>query len=234
MQDIPGKDSDPSEENFERAISVITIAIIGWVDQQIAENEQSQNEDATMKANLLLQGTDHLRQYGIAGARSTSAAVLTIASLWAQSKIQQGQASEDELKAQMSWVMKSPAVQNAIQETFKPLDDESKRDAENFARGTEATINSFVSCAFKKFNSKLSASTSTEHEHYVEDIANLRSFFDALDEGGLSYIAKVLEIVTPTVMISDAFNPSREKTVADYYEYTLEMMQDILHSEESA
>ena len=75
--------------------------------------------------------------------RATSAAVLAIASFWAQSQIKQGKANENELKNQMMWIIESPAVQAAIRDIYEPLDPESKRDVENFVRGAEAQINIF-------------------------------------------------------------------------------------------
>ena len=156
MQNVPGKDDETTIENFGKAISVLTISIVGWIDEHAEENDGSYTnaQEKSNKADLLLQATDHLRQYGITGARATSIAVLAISSLWARCKIKQGKANGKDQKSEMSWVMKSPAVQTAIQETFKPLDAESKRDTENFARGTESIINTFVNCALDKFDSK--------------------------------------------------------------------------------
>ena len=130
------------------------------------------------------------------------------------------------------WVMKAPPVHAAIQETFKTLDDESKRDAENFARGTEQIINSFVACTLKKYFPDTEDKSSEANDDTPESLKEIRGFFDAIDEGGLTYIAKVLELVTPTVMLSDAFNQGSNQTVSDYYQYTLELMQDILSIEE--
>ena len=58
-------------------------------------------------------------------------------------------------------------------------------------------------------------------------IKELRVFFDAIDEGGLSYIAKVLELVASTVMISKNFNYQPNTTVSDYYENIAEFFNDI-------
>ena len=123
--------------------------------------------------------------------------------------------------------MKSPAVQTAIQETFKPLDAESKRDTENFARGTESIVNTFVNCALDKFDSKYGKKLIIDDQEYAEKIKELRVFFDAIDEGGLSYIAKVLELVASTVMISKNFNYQPNTTVSDYYENIAEFFNDI-------
>jgi len=130
----------------------------------------------------------------------------------------------------MSWVMKSPAVQAAIQETFKPLDTESKRDTENFAQGTESIIKTFVNCALDKFDSRYDSKLIKGNREYVEKLKELRVFFDAIDEGGLSYIAKVLELVAPTVMISKNFNYQSNATVSDYYENVAEFFEEIFVS----
>ena len=229
MQNIPGKDDDTTTENFGKAISVLTISIVGWIDEHTVDSDDSNTSEQqnSNKANLLLQATDHLRQYGITGARATSIAVLAISSLWARCKIKQGKADGKDQKSEMSWVMKSPAVQTAIQETFKPLDAESKRDTENFARGTESIVNTFVNCALDKFDSKYGKKFIMDDQEYGKKINELRVFFDAIDEGGLSYIAKVLELVASTVMISKNFNYQPNTTVSDYYENIAEFFDDI-------
>ena len=232
MQYIPGRDDDTTPENFGKAISVLTISIVSWIDEHAEESEGS-NTNADQKSNkaeLLLQATDHLRQYGITGARATSIAVLAISSLWARCQIKQGKADSKDQKSEMSWVMKSPAVQAAIQETFKPLDTESKRETENFARGTELIIKTFVNCAMDKFDSRHVATLIDDNRDHVEKLKELRVFFDAIDEGGLSYIAKVLELVTPTVMISNNFNYQPNTTVSDYYENIVEFFEEIFAS----
>jgi len=232
MQNIPGRDDDITLENFAKAISVLTISIVGWIDEHAEESDASNTNahEKSNKAELLLQATDHLRQYGITGARATSIAVLAISSLWARCQIKQGKADSKDQKSEMSWVMKSPAIQAAIQETFKPLDTESKRDTENFARGTELIIKTFVNCALDKFDSRHVAILIEDNRDYVEKLKELRVFFDAIDEGGLSYIAKVLELVTPTVMISKNFNYQPNTTVSDYYENVVEFFEEIFAS----
>ena len=236
MLDVPGKDTEISRENFEKAISMLTVSITGWIEEQVAKdgNQALNKRETTQKANLLLQATDHLRQYGITGARATSTAVLTIASMWAQSQVQAGIATPEQQKEQMMWVMKAPPVHAAIQETFKTLDEESKRDAENFARGTEQIINTFVACTLNKYFPDTENKPSDANNSMSESLKEIRGFFDAIDEGGLTYIAKVLELVTPTVMLSNAFNQGSDQTVSDYYQYTLELMQDILSIEENS
>ena len=233
MLDVPGKDAEITRENFEKAISMLTVAITGWIEDQVAEDGDNpiNKSEATQKANLLLQATDHLRQYGITGARAASTTVLTIASMWAQSQIQEGIASKDNLKDLMKWVMQAPPVRAALQETFKPLDEESKRDAENFARGTEQIINTFVACTLERYFPRAEHQTIQNKGETSKSLLEIRGFFDAIDEGGLSYIAKVLELVTSTAMLSDAFNKRSNQTFADYYHTTLELMQDILSIE---
>ncbi len=232
MQNIPGRDDDITLENFAKAISVLTISIVGWIDEHAEESDASNTNahEKSNKAELLLQATDHLRQYGITGARATSIAVLAISSLWARCQIKQGKADSKDQKSEMSWVMKSPAIQAAIQETFKPLDTESKRDTENFARGTELIVKTFVNCALDKFDSRHVAILIEDNRDYVEKLKELRVFFDAIDEGGLSYIAKVLELVTPTVMISKNFNYQPNTIVSDYYENVVEFFEEIFAS----
>ena len=232
MQNIPGRDDDITLENFAKAISVLTISIVGWIDEHAEESDASNTNahEKSNKAELLLQATDHLRQYGITGARATSIAVLAISSLWARCQIKRGKADSKDQKSEMSWVMKSPAVQAAIQETFKPLDTESKRDTENFAQGTELIIKTFVNCALDKFDSRYDSKLIEGNREYVEKLKELRVFFDAIDEGGLSYIAKVLELVAPTVMISKNFNYQSNATVSDYYENVAEFFEEIFVS----
>ena len=102
MLDVPGKDTEISRENFEKAISMLTVAITGWIEDQVAEDRDNpiKKSKATQKANLLLQATDHLRQYGITGARAASTTVLTIASMWAQSQVQEGITTKNDQKEQ--------------------------------------------------------------------------------------------------------------------------------------
>ena len=154
MLDAPGTDSEPSRENFEKAVVMMAASIAKWVsDQKLEQCTAVEGDESLRKSQLLLQATDHLRQYGIMGARTAGFVALVVAGLWAQSQFRIGSFEEADLKSQMMWVMQSPAVQVSIQETFKPLDDESKRDAQNFARGSEPTIVLFVSTALKKYSS---------------------------------------------------------------------------------
>ena len=81
-----------------------------------------------------------------------------------------------------------------------------------------------------KFDSRHVATLIEDNRDYVEKLKELRVFFDAIDEGGLSYIAKVLELVTPTVMISKNFNYQPNTTVSDYYENVVEFFEEIFAS----
>ena len=234
MLDAPGRSSEPSRENFEKAVVMMAASIVQWIDHQKLEDPSAAEDDESLKkSQLLLQATDHLRQYGIMGARTAGFVALTVASLWAQSQFRIGCCEESDLKGQMLWVMQSPAVQAAIQETFKPLDDESKRDAQNFARGSEGTIVLFVSTTLEKYSSMVKG----EGGHFVENnlaqLKELNGFFAAIDEGGLSYLAKVLELSVLTTMNSDLFGREFRAENSFYYSGIVELIGEILELEAS-
>ena len=68
MLDAPGRSSEPSRENFEKAVVMMTASIAEWVDHQKREDPSAAEDDESLKkSQLLLQATDHLRQYGIMG-----------------------------------------------------------------------------------------------------------------------------------------------------------------------
>ena len=206
MLDAPGRDSEPSRENFEKAVVMMAASIAEWVcNQKLDQCTAAEGDESLRKSQLLLQATDHLRQYGIMGARTAGFVALVVAGLWAQSQFRIGSFEEPDLKSQMMWVMQSPVVQVSIQETFKPLDDESKRDAQNFARGSEATIVLFVSTALKKYSSIVKNEADRFIENNQAELKELSGFFAAIDQGGLSYLAKVLELSVVVTMNSDLF-----------------------------
>tara|TARA_B100002052_G_C15885579_1_gene601348 strand:+ start:2502 stop:3206 length:705 start_codon:yes stop_codon:yes gene_type:complete len=232
MLEAPGKDSDISQENFEKSVVVLTISIVSWIEYELDKNPaKDESPEVAKKAALLLQATDHLRQYGITGARVACIVTLTVASLWGQSQSGIGIAKEDDLKRDMSWVMKSPAVQTAIQETFKPLDQASKHDAENFARGSENIINAFVRCSLAKFSCQADQQSADFVVNNIDDLKDLRNFFDAVDEGGLSYIPKVLELSVSSAMNSKIFDRESATSYSDYYAYTVQLLQDVFELE---
>ena len=234
MLDAPGKDSEPSRENFEKAVVMMAASIAEWVsDQKLEQCTVAEGDESLRKSQLLLQATDHLRQYGIMGARTASFVALVVASLWAHSQYRIGSFEEADLKNQMMWVMQSPAVQISIQETFKPLDDESKRDAQNFTRGSEATIVLFVSAALKKYSSIVK----NESERFIEnnraELSELSGFFAAIDEGGLSYLAKVLELSVVVAMTNTLFGREFSSEKSIFYSGTIELIGDVLGLEAS-
>ena len=230
----PGRSSEPSRENFEKAVVMMTASIAEWVDHQKREDPSAAEDDESLKkSQLLLQATDHLRQYGIMGARTAGFVALTVATLWAQSQFRIGRCEESELKSQMLWVMQSPAVQAAIQETFKPLDDESKRDAQNFARGSEGTIVLFVSTALEKYSSMLKGEGDRFIENNLVDLKELSGFFAAIDEGGLSYLAKVLELALVTTMNCALFSREFRAENSFYFSGTIELIGEVLGLEVS-
>ena len=124
-------------------------------------------------------------------------------------------------------------MQISIQETFKPLDDESKRDAQNFARGSEATIVLFVATALKKYSSVVK----NEADRFIEDnraeLRELSGFFAAIDEGGLSYLAKVLELSVVVTMANDLFGREFSSEKSLFYSGTVELIGDVLGLEAS-
>ena len=234
MLDAPGRDSEPSRENFEKAVVMMATSIVEWVsDQKLEQCTAVEGDESLRKSQLLLQATDHLRQYGIMGARTAGFVALVVAGLWAQSQFRIGSFEEADLKSQMMWVMQSPAVQVSIQETFKPLDDESKRDAQNFARGSEATIVLFVSTALKKYSSIVKKEADRFIENNQAELEELSGFFAAIDEGGLSYLAKVLELSVVVTMNSDLFSREFCSEKALFYSGTVELIGDILGLEAS-
>ena len=229
MLDAPGRDSEPSRENFEKAVVMMAASIAEWVcDQKLDQCTAAEGDESLRKSQLLLQATDHLRQYGIMGARTAGFVALVVAGLWAQSQFRIGSFEEVDLKSQMMWVMQSPVVQVSIQETFKPLDDESKRDAQNFARGSEATIVLFVSTALKKYSSIVNNEADQFIENNQAELKELSEFFAAIDEGGLSYLAKVLELSVVVTMNSDLFGREFCSEKSLFYSGTVELIGDIL------
>ena len=234
MLDTPGRDSEPSRENFEKAVVMMAASIAEWVsDQKLEQCAVSEGDESLRKSQLLLQATDHLRQYGIMGARTAGFVALVVAGLWAQSQFRIGSFEEAELKSQMMWVMQSPVVQVSIQETFEPLDDESKRDAQNFARGSESTIVLFVSTALKKYSSIMKNEAGQFIENNRAELKELSKFFAAVDEGGLSYLAKVLELSVVVTMANALFGREFSSEKSLFYSGTVELIRDILRLDAS-
>lgn len=234
MLDAPGRDSEPSRENFEKAVVMMAASIAEWVcDQKLDRCTAAEGDESLRKSQLLLQATDHLRQYGIMGARTAGFVALVVAGLWAQSQFRIGSFEEADLKSQMMWVMQSPVVQVSIQETFKPLDDESKRDAQNFARGSEATIVLFVSTALKKYSSIINNEADRFIENNQAELKELSGFFAAIDEGGLSYLAKVLELSVVVTMANALFGREFSSEKSLFYSGTVELIGDILRLDAS-
>ena len=235
MLDAPGRDSEPSRENFENAVVMMAASIAEWVsDQKLEKSTANEDDGSIRKSQLLLQATDHLRQYGIMGARTAGFVALVVAGLWAQTQFRIGSLREEDVKSQMSWVMQSPAVQVSIQETFKPLDDESKRDAQNFARGSESIIVLFVTTALEKYSSIVKDDADLFIENNKAELRELSSFFAAIDEGGLSYLAKVLELAVVTTMNSALFGRKFCSENSFFYSGTIELIGEILEMEASA
>ena len=234
MLDAPGRDSEPSRENFEKAVVMMAASIAEWVcDQKLDQCTAAEGDESLRKSQLLLQATDHLRQYGIMGARTAGFVALVVAGLWAQSQFRIGSFEEAELKSQMMWVMQSPVVQVSIQETFKPLDNESKRDAQNFARGSESTIVLFVSTALKKYSSIMKNEAGQFIENNQAELKELSKFFAAIDEGGLSYLAKVLELSVVVTMANALFGREFSSEKSLFYSGTVELIGDILRLDAS-
>ena len=234
MLDAPGRDSEPSRENFEKAVVMMAASIAEWVcDQKLDQCTAAEGDESLRKSQLLLQATDHLRQYGIMGARTASFVALVVASLWAQSQFRIGSFEEADLKSQMIWVMQSPAVQISLQETFKPLDDESKRDAQNFARGSESTIVLFVGTALKKYSSVVKNEADRFIENNRAELRELSGFFAAIDEGGLSYLVKVLELSVVVTMTNALFGREFSSEKSLFYSGTVELLGDVLGLEAS-
>ena len=234
MLNAPGRDSEPSRENFEKAVVMMAASIAEWVsDQKLEKSTANEDDGSIRKSQLLLQATDHLRQYGIMGARTAGFVALVVAGLWAQTQFRIGSLREEDVKSQMSWVMQSPAVQVSIQETFKPLDDESKRDAQNFARGSESIIVLFVSTALEKYSSIVKDDADLFIENNLADLRELSGFFAAIDEGGLSYLAKVLELAVVTTMNSALFGREFSSENSFFYSGTIELIGEILELEAS-
>ena len=95
MLETPGKDSELSLENFEKAVIMMTISIGDWIETEaLAESLKASDSKNPKKVELLMHATDHLRQYGAVGAHAAGIAALSIASLWAQSQIRSGHIKE--------------------------------------------------------------------------------------------------------------------------------------------
>ena len=229
MLETPGKDSELSLENFEKAVIMMTISIGDWIETEVlAESGKASDSTTTRKVELLMHATDHLRQYGVIGVHAAGVTALSIASLWAQSQLRLGHIKETDLKSQMSWIMKSPATASAIQESFKILEESAKHEAENFIRGVESYVNTFVKCALNKFSCKIQGANKDFLNNNYSDLKRLQEFFNGLDEGGHTYVAKVLEIAISTSMKNKLFRQDFDAVHSEYYSYTVELLNDIL------
>ena len=229
MLKAPGKDSEISIENFEKAVIMMTISIGDWIETEVSNKKSKVSDSKTSKdAELLMHATDHLRQYGVIGAHVAGIVTLSIASLWAQSQVRIGRIEEIDLKSQMSWVMQSPVTVSAIQESFMILEKSSKHEAENFVRGVESFVSTFVKCALNKFHCHFKDKNRSFLENNFSDLKILQEFFNGLDEGGHSYVAKVLELVIATSMKNRSFTQDFVASHSDYYCCTVEMLNEIL------
>ena len=229
MLEAPGKDSELSLENFEKAVIMVTISIGDWMETEVlAESLKATDSKTPKKVELLVHATDHLRQYGAIGAHAAGIAALSIASLWAQSQVRSGHIKETDLRSQMSWVMQSPATASAIQESFKILEESARHEAENFIRGVESYVNTFVKCALNKLSCKIQGVNEDFLNDNYSDLKILQQFFNGLDEGGHTYVAKVLEMVISTSMKNKLFKQSLDAGHSEYYSYTVELLNDIL------
>ena len=232
MLETPGKDSELSLENFEKAVIMMTISIGNWIETEVlAESGKASDSTTPRKVELLMHATDHLRQYGAIGVHAAGITALSIASLWAQSQLRLGHIKETDLKSQMSWIMKSPATASAIQESFKILEESAKHEAENFIRGVESYVNTFVKCALNKFSCKIQGANKDFLNNNYSDLKRLQEFFNGLDEGGHAYVAKVLEIAISTSMKNKLFRQDFDAVHSEYYSYTVELLNDILQLE---
>ena len=232
MLETPGKDSELSLENFEKAVIMMTISIGDWIETEVlAESGKALDSTTPRKVELLMHATDHLRQYGAIGVHAAGITALSIASLWAQSQLRLGHIKETDLKSQMSWIMKSPATASAIQESFKILEESAKHEAENFIRGVESYVNTFVKCALNKFSCKIQGANKDFLNNNYSDLKRLQEFFNGLDEGGHTYVAKVLEIAISTSMKNKLFRQDFDAVHSEYYSYTVELLNDILQLE---
>ena len=229
MLETPGKDSELSLENFEKAVIMMTFSIGDWIEREVlAESGKASASTTHSKVELLMHATDHLRQYGAIGVHAAGIAALSIASLWAQSQLRLGHIKETDLKSQMSWIMQSPATASAIQESFKILEESAKHEAENFIRGVESYVNTFVKCALNKFSCKIQGANKDFLNNNYSDLKRLQEFFNGLDEGGHTYVAKVLEIAISTSMKNKLFKQGFDASHSEYYSYTVELLNDIL------
>ena len=202
MLDAPGRDSEPSRENFEKAVVMMAASITEWVsDQKLGKSTANEDDESIRKSQLLLQATDHLRQYGIMGARTAGFVTLVVAGLWAQTQFRIGSLREEDVKSQMSWVMQSPAVQVSIQETFKPLDDEiiiypghgaGSACGKNMMKETVDTLKNQ-----KKVNYALNGSCDKEEfvEKLIENLPKPPAYFPAnvkLNQDGYDDVEEIL------------------------------------------
>ena len=91
----------------------------------------------------------------------------------------------------------------------------------------------FVSTALKKYSSIVKKEADRFIENNQAELEELSGFFAAIDEGGLSYLAKVLELAVVVTMNSDLFSREfcSEKTL--FYSGTVELIGDILGLEAS-
>ena len=199
-----------------------------FCSEVLAESGKASDSTTPRKVELLMHATDHLRQYGAIGVHAAGIVALSIASLWAQNQLKLGHIEETDLKSQMTWVMQSPVTVSVIQGSFRFLEESSKHEAENFVRGVESFVAIFVKCALNKFSYKIQGVKEDFLKNNYSDLKRLQEFFNGLDEGGHTYVAKVLEIAISTSMKNKLFKQGFDASHSEYYSYTVELLNDIL------
>ena len=65
-------------------------------------------------------------------------------------------------------------------------------------------------------------------DNNYSDLKRLQEFFNGLDEGGHTYVAKVLEIAISTSMKNKLFKQGFDASHSEYYSYTVELLNNIL------
>ena len=82
MLETPGKDSELSLENFEKAVIMMTISISDWIETEVlAESGKASDSTNPRMVELLMHAADHLRQYGAIEVHAAGITALSIASL---------------------------------------------------------------------------------------------------------------------------------------------------------
>ena len=97
----------------------------------------------------------------------------------------------------------------------------------------EENVHKYILQRLKKYSSIVNNEADQFIENNQAELKELSEFFAAIDEGGLSYLAKVLELSVVVTMNSDLFGREFCSEKSLFYSGTVELIGDILGLEAS-